>query len=201
MKILYAALLVFLLVVCAVGQNPADSASIPKLEIIKSEWSIIVRNSLLDLDPFEAINETRQAQQDEIEYRKQTQIRAKMGLPPEPKPVRVKSMDNRPTGTSVTYVYEMKVKNTGMKEIDVITWDYVFFDQNTEQEIGRRQFISKVSIEPGKAKKVLMRSVSPPTGTINAKQSGKKLRDQYIEQISIQTIQYADGSVWTAESK
>jgi hypothetical protein len=41
-----------------------------------------------------------------------------------------------------------------------------------------------------------MRSGTPPTGTIDASNAGKKSRDQYSEQIVIQRVGYADGSVW-----
>ena len=201
MKFLYTALLVFLFIICANGQKTSDLTSVPNLEVIKSKWDVEVNNPLLNEDPFQAINDTRQAQQDEIEYRRQSQIRAKMGLPVEPKPIRVKPIETGSNKISITYIYEIKVKNTGAKKIDVITWNYLFFDLDTKQEIGRRQFMSKISIEPGKTKNVSMRSVSPPTGTINAKNADKKTRDKYLEQISIQTIQYADGSVWESESK
>lgn len=201
MKILFASLLMFLFVFSVVGQKADESSGTAKLEIIKNEWKQEIYNPLLDEDPFQAINETKQAQQDEINYRKQTEIRAKMGLPPEPKPVRIRQVDNTSTDRSVSYIYYIKVKNTGTKEIEAITWDYVFYEQGTKQEAGRRSFVSKVNIDPNESKSIAMRSASPPTTTVNVKNAGKKMRDLYSEEIAIQTILYTDGSVWQAISK
>lgn len=202
MRILKLALLLSLLVVSASGQKTSSTAGTPKLEIIKSDWSIAVNNPLLEEDPLQVLDDVKQAQRDAVETQRQNQVRIQQGLPIQPTPNRKSSIEAKPAaGVSTTYIYELKVKNTGTKEIDAITWDYIFYERDTDKEIGRRQFESKISIEPGKTKNITIRSSSPPTGTINAKNTGKKMRDQYSEQIFIQTILYADGSVWQTESK
>ena len=103
-------------------------------------------------------------------------------------------------GLSVTYIYEVKVRNTGEKEIRTLIWEYVFFEPGTERELGRRRFVSRESIGPGKTRNLVLRSASSPTGTIDASKAGKKSRDEYSEQVVIQRIEYADGSVWQAAS-
>jgi hypothetical protein len=99
-------------------------------------------------------------------------------------------------GISAKYVYEIKVRNTGTKSISSLEWEYVFYESGTEVELGRRRFLSKVSIGPGKTKNVIMRSALPPTGTIDANRANKKSKDQYLEQVVIESVEYADGSVW-----
>ena len=101
---------------------------------------------------------------------------------------------------AVTYVYEVKIRNTGEKRIRTLTWEYVFFEPGTELEVGRRRFVSKVPHWPRQNRDVVMRSTSPPTGTFDAAKAGKKSSDQYAEQVVIQSVVYADGSVWQAAS-
>ena len=101
---------------------------------------------------------------------------------------------------AVAYVYEVKIRNTGEKRIRTLTWEYVFFEPGTELEVGRRRFVSRVNIPPGRTGNVVMRSTSPPTGTFDAAKAGKKSSDQYAEQVVIQSVVYADGSVWQAAS-
>jgi hypothetical protein len=202
MKILCSVLLLFLFAVVVSGQDLANLSNSPDLIVIRKEWQEIsnLRNPELDEDPFRAVNETNQALRDREETMKQEKLRAKMGLPPEPRVVRVRrpEADAKDSEPSTVYIYKVKVKNTGQKTIQTLTWEYVFFDPGTKQEVGRRQFISKVEIPPGKTENVAMRSASPPTGAVNVKQSGKKLRNQYSEQIVIQSIEFADGSLWQA---
>jgi hypothetical protein len=102
----------------------------------------------------------------------------------------------RPGRPTVEYIYRAKVNNTGSKAIRKMVWEYVFFDPATQKEVGRRRYENKVNIRPGKSSNVIARSLTPPTGTIDANQVGKQPKDQYSEQIVIQRIEYADGSVW-----
>lgn len=202
MKILSLTLLLFLFTAAAAGQVPVNSSITPDVSVIQKEWQEIsnIRNPVLDEDPFRAINETTQTLRDREETMRQEKLRAKQGLPQEPRktrsrPAEAAAKDSEPT---TIYIYKVKVKNTGQKVIQSLTWDYIFFDPDTKSEVGRRQFITKVDIAAGKTESIIVRSASPPTGSINVKQSGKKLRDRYSEQIVIQSIEYSDGSLWQA---
>jgi hypothetical protein len=97
---------------------------------------------------------------------------------------------------SVEYLYEAKFMNTGERKIRKLVWEYVFFEPGTQNEVGRRQIESKVSINPGKIGSVAVRSASPPSGIVSVSQTGKKPQEQYSEQVVIKSIEYDDGSVW-----
>jgi hypothetical protein len=195
MKFLSAAFWLFLLTVGCLSQTQLNPQAV---ELIEKKWDVEIRNPRLDEDPFRDIKDTEQ----EIKDRKQTireeTIRAKRGMPP----VQPRRSPRQPRSgletITTSYVYRAKFKNTGKKTIRTLTWEYVFFDPETKVEVGRRRFESKVKIAPGKTQMVIKRLGSPPTNIINVTQVGKNVQDQYVEQVIIQSIRYADGSVWTA---
>ncbi|MGH9882158.1 MAG: hypothetical protein ACRD6N_12040, partial [Pyrinomonadaceae bacterium] len=43
---------------------------------------------------------------------------------------------------SITYVYKIKVKNTGSKTIKAIFWEYEFLDPDSQKVMGRRRIVS-----------------------------------------------------------
>ena len=104
---------------------------------------------------------------------------------------------NEPT---ISYFYQMKVKNIGKLEIREIQWEYLFFELSTNKAIGRRYFESEVRIAPGKIKTVEYRTGLSPTVTINAATTGDNSKGKYREKIEIRRIEFADGSFWTAKN-
>jgi hypothetical protein len=133
---------------------------------------------------------------------RQNELRVRQGKSPEIAPPPRKNTSERAANNYLArYIYELKIKNNGEKTIRAIIWEYVFFEPNTEIVVGQRQFISKVSISPGKTKNIVVYSASPPTETINATKASNKSRELYSEQIVIQSIEYEDGSLWKANFK
>lgn len=207
MKTINSLLLLFLLVGAASAQavsNPPASnpPAAPGLTVIEKNWSRQVRNPLLEQDPMRASAEQLELQRARQQNQRDNAVRASLGLPPLPPPtVRGPRTLSGETDISsdrpwVEYTYKAKVSNTGSKAIRKLVWEYVFFDPATQKEVGRRRYENKVNIRPGKTSNVIARSLTPPTGTIDANQVGKKPKDQYAEQIVIQRIEYADGTVW-----
>ena len=94
------------------------------------------------------------------------------------------------------FVYKTSVQNTGPQSIRTIDWDYVFFDVQTQAEVGRRQFTSDETIGPGKSKELKFFIASPPTRTISVNALNKTERDNLGESVVIVRIEYADGSIW-----
>jgi hypothetical protein len=169
--------------------------------VIQKNWRVEVRNPALEKDP---LGPNRDRQQEETALKgdaRENENRAQQGEPALPPRVRVPAPERGPHGVFITYVFEVKFRNTGEMPIRTLTWEYLFFEPGTEREVGRRRFISRVSISPGGTRTVIMRSATPPTGTIDAPNAGKKSRDKYSEQVVIQRIGYADGSVWQAAPK
>ncbi|HJX90626.1 MAG TPA: hypothetical protein VJ372_09025 [Pyrinomonadaceae bacterium] len=94
------------------------------------------------------------------------------------------------------FLYKTSVQNTGAKIIKTIDWDYVFFDTNTQAEMGRRQFTSDEQIGPGKTRELKFFIAGPPTRTISVSSLNKNERDRLGEAVVIVRIEYADGSSW-----
>ena len=94
------------------------------------------------------------------------------------------------------FLYKTSVQNTGAKIIKTIDWDYVFFDTNTQAEMGRRQFTSDEQIGPGKTRELKFFIAGPPTRTISVSSLNKNERDSLGEAVVIVRIEYADGSSW-----
>jgi hypothetical protein len=159
-----------------------------------------VRNPALDESPFLDTEERFLAEQDVRNNIAENRRRAKLGLNPKPLPVR-RGVEKKDGSAAASYVYKVVVKNTGEKAICALFLEYIFFEPNTQRELSRRHFLSERDIAPGKSKTLVFRSVVPPTGTINAQNAGKKSREQYSEQVIIQSVKYGDGSIWQASKQ
>jgi hypothetical protein len=209
MKVLFTLLLLFLLTSDCLSQTPATSPAPQDVAIIQKQWRAEVRNPLMDESPFEFLDRISQEEAERIRQanaaRRQTQRArnstqqlppdtGRMETPPESNPA-----ENRQplklNEARVIYIYKIKVRNDGEKAIKALVWEYVFSEPETGREVGRRRFLSKTKIDPGKTKELTMRSASPPTGSINAASIGKKSQNQYSEKIVIRAVQFTDGSV------
>jgi hypothetical protein len=178
----------------ATAQTPATTpAAPPDLVVLQKKWHTYVRNPALDQDPFDANDDFSDAQRAQKINDLQNKIRGRgaEALEPPPPPSK-RSKDTPPPGVVKTYVYSAKVKNTGVKTIRAIDWGYTFLDPETQQELGRHLYTTKVKIRPGHDDELVGRSAKPQTSTINVKNAGKELAEQVI----IYRVEYDDGSVW-----
>ena len=198
MKILTSGLVLFLFAVCGAAQR---SSVPPDVTVLENKWRIDVYNPALDKDPLSASKERQLEEAQQKSAARDNENRIRQGEPVLPPVVRQPSLEEGSGKLSRTYVYEIKVKNTGQKEIRLLVWEYVFYEPGTTVEVGRRRFISQVSIKPGTTGHIVKRSPSSPTRTVEASKAGKKPRDWYSEQILIRNIGYADGSNWPAPSQ
>lgn len=198
MKTLCPALLLLLLPVGISAQSLPNSTETRPVEVVQMKWNYRLNIPALDEDPLRASSEHKQAELDMKDTIRLNGIRGRQGLPPEVPPVRVRPPEKDDHKPSTIYFYEVKVKNNGEKAIRTLIWEYVFFEPGTQQEVGRRRFISRASIHPGKTTSLVARTSIPPTGAIDATKVNKKSRDQYLEQVVIQSVEYVDGSIWTA---
>ena len=101
-----------------------------------------------------------------------------------------------PGPSSIRYIYEAKIKNTGEKTIRAIFWTYLLFDKNTGALVGRHRFRSNVTIRGGKSVNLVARSRNSPVGVINASKPLKDKGATYDEAVMIDRIEYADDTVW-----
>lgn len=202
MKVINPALLMILLAVNVFAQVLTDSSDKSNIEVIQKQWYMEVNNPAFEKSPFGPIEELQQTNQTRRVIQRQNEIRARRGLPPLRTPTPRAPEPDQSSGKSPNiYTYKAKIKNTGQKVIQTIIWDYVFFEPGTEREVGRIQFVSEGKVNPGKIKNLVASSLAPPSNSINIKETGKKLREQYSEQIVIQSIEFADGTIWQADWK
>lgn len=207
MKVLRIAALMCLLAGFASAQGvaaPTAAAAVsgdaPDVKVLKNKWRRQVRHPALDEDPFRAGQVATDMQQDKRETIRSNVINKQLGRDPAPLPNGQPALVSS-TGPSPTYVYEVKIMNTGTKTIRTLVWEYMFFDPDTQQEVGRHLYKSRVDLRPGKSRMVDGISLSPQTRTVDVAKTGKKLEQQYSERVVIQHIEYADGSSWMRGSK
>lgn len=98
----------------------------------------------------------------------------------------------------VVYIYSMRVKNVGQKQIDGVAWDYVFVDAVTSKEVGRHQFLSFETLESEKTTTFTSQLRSPPTRLVQTANTNNpsKERPRYIGKAIIQCVLYADDTAW-----
>lgn len=94
------------------------------------------------------------------------------------------------------YAYQVKVRNTSAKVIEVLFWEYQFIESSNPANVTRRQFLCGLKIKPDKEKEVESFSVSGPGGTVSAESLGNKSENLYQEKVLINRVEYADGSIW-----
>lgn len=202
MKALVFALIVFSSTTVANAQGQSTSSDSPGLAIVKFGWTKERIN--WEQDPFSGPIENF----DEMRVRSRNEKRiadAKRGgngseTSRAEKDARsdafltAKIHQNKPG--RYQFLYKVQVRNSGQKVLKALEWDYVFFDVNSQNEIGRRRFRSEVKIEPGKSKELKFILPTPPTHTVSIHSLGKNERANLGELVMIWRIEYADGSVW-----
>jgi hypothetical protein len=100
------------------------------------------------------------------------------------------------TPSRYVFIYKTTVKNVTDKTIRLIDWDYVFFDSQTETELGRQEFTSEEKIGPGKTRELSVVQRRPPTHTISVSALNSKERDGLRGSIVVVGVEYTDGTVW-----
>jgi len=96
------------------------------------------------------------------------------------------------------FVYKTKLKNNSTSAIVQLDWDYIFYERDTENEMGRQQFTSDEQIGPGKTKELTVMMTSPPTKTVSVTSLNLEEHDRFSEKIVLVSVKYADGRVWNA---
>jgi len=200
MRFLCSMLLLFLFASWALAQASSDKSVPPDVTIVPKKWRIDVRNPALDRNPVADMQARQAADQIRRETERNNELMVERGMPAPTTQVPDANRNARRRGMLVTYLYEAKVTNNSEKVIRTLIWDYVFFEPGTENEVGRRRFVSKVNIGPGKTTNLVVRSLAAPTSTVDARVADKKPQEQYSEKTVIQSVQYADGSMWRPPS-
>jgi len=121
-----------------------------------------------------------------------------MGVPLGEEPAGNRNLPDTPDPgpSSVHYIYEAKIKNTGEKTIRVIFWTYSLFDKETQALVGSHRFRTNVTIRAGKTGSLVGRSKNAPVGVVNAAKPLKDKETNYAEAVTIDKIEYSDNTIW-----
>lgn len=94
------------------------------------------------------------------------------------------------------YAYRVKLRNAGTKVIEILFWEYQFSEPSNPSTLVRRQFLCGLNIKPGKDKEVLSFSLSGPSDVISVGTLADKSGNPFHENVVINRVEYADGSIW-----
>ncbi len=97
------------------------------------------------------------------------------------------------------FIYKARLKNNHTAAITQIDWDHVFYERDTENEVGRQEFTSDEQIPPGKTKELTVTVTSPPARTISITALNLEERERFTQKIVLLRVKYADGRVWQAQ--
>ncbi|HEX8502430.1 MAG TPA: hypothetical protein VF659_17740 [Pyrinomonadaceae bacterium] len=211
MKTLGLILLSLLACAPAAAQNPAAAAAPAPgahgVSVVKATWRKQTFNPALLEDPLSASNNTAQLLQARKEITRENNERAKAGIRLRPMPTQapgepaVGPSELPPSDPRVSYLYEVKVVNTGTKKIRSLVWEYVVFDPATEREVGRHAFETKAGIGVGKGQTLSARSELPPASVVDVSKTDREARGQFAERVEIRRVVYEGGAVWEREPR
>jgi hypothetical protein len=168
----------------AVSQQATNSAELSGLEVISRNWTKIVSRPN---SPSATPNSQTIAREDHNERNRPFE-------PVDPAPKTARTPPNWEY-----FLYSATVLNRGQKEVKSLMWHYVFSDPVTHAELKRQTGFSSESIGVNKKKTLQIRSRSSPPRVVNADSLGG-LGTGFEERISIECIEFADGSFWEAAS-
>jgi len=89
------------------------------------------------------------------------------------------------------YRYRVNLKNTGVRVVKAVVWDYQASDTNEFIDSTHRLFRCTAKIKPNQSEKIDGYSVLPPTRVISASQT-----KSFSERAILNRIEYSDGTFW-----
>lgn len=105
-----------------------------------------------------------------------------------------------PSRVFFTYVYSMKIRNTGSKEIEGVAWDYLFLDPSTSAEVGRHQFLSFEKVPSNKTATFQSQQRTPPVRIVRTQNVEINKHEKLLEKSVVQCVLYDDGTTWRNEA-
>jgi hypothetical protein len=94
------------------------------------------------------------------------------------------------------FAYRAKVHNASDKGIEIIFWEYQFKESAAARPLLRRQFLCGAAIKAGKDRELQAFSLSGPQDVISVNILAKKAGTPGNEQVVINRVEFADGSIW-----
>jgi len=94
------------------------------------------------------------------------------------------------------YTYRLKIQNPGKNVVEIVFWEYQFHDPADPSLVARRQFLCGVNIAGDKSKELEGFSLSGPSDVVNVSTLANKTENPFKENVLINRVEYADGSIW-----
>ncbi len=94
------------------------------------------------------------------------------------------------------FLYQIKIRNTSAKTIEILFWEYQFKERINPANAESHNYLCGVNIKPNKEKELSIFSTSSPGSLINAESLGDKSGSLFVEKILINRVEYSDGTIW-----
>ena len=104
-----------------------------------------------------------------------------------------------PGGLKIYYDYQAFFTNGGAKKIVGMSWEYIFYDLESDQELDRHRIFSFQTIGKGKSAAVKGASFAPPSKVVTSKSLEVSNRSPYTERVEVRCILYSDNTFWKME--
>lgn len=92
------------------------------------------------------------------------------------------------------FAYHVKLKNTAAKIVEIVFWEYRFYDPANQNLVARRQFLCGVNIRPDKDKELEAFSLHGPTDVVSV--HALEGKSQFKEEVLVNRVEYSDGAIW-----
>jgi hypothetical protein len=182
----------------AISQTSILLSEAPGISITQINWRKDIYIPALYEDPMKPNQEQADLLREQKAVRKMNAVRIQEGQSPLPIPTReiLSTRKGAPPRPSVTYLYEVRLKNTAQKSIRALIWEYRVYDLETQSEVGRHRFSDSSKIRPGKTANLMAYSATPAVSVVAVPKSGKEWRAHYSERVVVSRIEYDDGTFW-----
>ena len=189
-------LLITLITISGMAQETAKSSDPSDVTVLEQSWRKEYKDTKTDqnpLKPNEDLIRVTRAQKAHIKAQDNA-------LPNQTTEPRMPAAGPKPVTPEremfVTYVYKIKVRNSGEKMIKALDWEYQFLDPSSQEVKEQRKITSRLKLAPGQSQGIERRMTRKPTVVVSADQLARTPKDQFTERAVITRIAYADGSVW-----
>lgn len=191
MKITIGLLVIMLSVTFSQAQT-ANAPQPPDLTILSQNWEKYAKWT--NLSAFDTTGETHKERLDRIKG-ETTNDPSRTVPGAKPQPIRSKPVKTLPKSTE-GYQYKASVKNSGVKIIRAVSWEYIFTDPGSGDELARHRFHTRKKIRPGQVKELAEFELSSPTKVVSAAGLEKSVAEPFSERVVITRVEYSDGTVW-----